>query len=101
MNDALPRLNAAIDYLKDSGQIHKQQDIADTLACRRLYPGDELSPGRAYVVDLPVGPVVKHLAPEGPDGLRCISENPRYPAYTVAVSDVRALYQVVALLRRF
>lgn len=35
--EALNRLNQAIDYLKDNGKVHRQQDIADALGMNKSY----------------------------------------------------------------
>lgn len=42
MDKALARLNQTIDYLKDNGKIHKQQDIADALGMGKARVSESL-----------------------------------------------------------
>lgn len=46
MDDYLHRLVQAIDYLKDKGQIHKQQDIADSLGMAKTHLSSALHGGK-------------------------------------------------------
>lgn len=39
-NEAYTRFRQAIDYLKDKGQVHKQQDIADAIGISKSYLSD-------------------------------------------------------------
>lgn len=48
MEEKLARLHQAIDYLKDKGQIHKQQDIADKLGKGKSYLSAVLSLSSKY-----------------------------------------------------
>ena len=48
MEEALRRLKESIAYLKSKGQIHKQQDIADTLEMAKGHLSDAVRGGRYF-----------------------------------------------------
>lgn len=67
----------------------------DTLACHKLERGDELRPGKIYVIDSKEGAVVKTYLSQTATSIRLHSENPTYKNFSIAKSDIIGIAEVV------
>ena len=50
MEDSLNRIHQAIEYLKDKGKVHKQQDIADSIGMAKTHLSVALKGGNYFTV---------------------------------------------------
>ena len=76
-------------------------ESGDILVCRRSLDRADPPLGRICVIDSRDGAAVKEIADASDEAVTLRSLNPDYPDYTVDVSDILAIAEVVAILRRF
>jgi len=66
----------------------------DIVICQKLVGAEEIKPGAVYVLfDKTDGVVVKRLQLEGQQ-VKVVSDNPKYPAYSITARSVTQLYRV-------
>jgi SOS-response transcriptional repressor LexA len=66
----------------------------DIVICQKLAGAEEIKPGAVYVLfDKTDGVVVKRLQLEGQQ-VKVVSDNPKYPPYTITARSVTQLYRV-------
>jgi SOS-response transcriptional repressor LexA len=66
----------------------------DIVICQKLAGAEEIKPGAVYVLfDKTDGVVVKRLQLEGQQ-VKVVSDNPKYPAYSITARSVTQLYRV-------
>lgn len=70
----------------------------DILACRWIHDDIDFKPSKVYVLDTPEGAVVKRIKREG-SKLNCLSDNPAFPAFEVAIDKSIKVAAVIGLVR--
>ncbi len=76
-------------------------ESGDILVCRRSLDRADPPLGRICVIDSRDGAAVKEIADASDEAVTLRSLNPDYPDYSVDVSDILAIAEVVAIVRRF
>ena len=70
----------------------------DELACRVVTDASFIQWGKVHVLDTDQGIVVKRIY-DDKDGLKCVSDNPKYLPFTVPKDQLRSVCLVVGLVR--
>ncbi len=74
----------------------------DTIACKRLYSIQDLQNGTVYVLDTAQGILVKEVQRKDAKAtcIECISSNTHYAPFSIDLSEVFGISEVVAILKR-
>lgn len=76
-------------------------ESGDILVCRRSLDRADPPLGRICVIDSRDGAAVKEIADASDEAVTLRSLNPDYPDYSVDVSDILAIAEVIAIVRKF
>lgn len=81
--------------------MHPTYQNGDLLGLRRITDVNFFQWGEAYVLDTNQGVLVKRVFPveTDPDSIQCVSDNPKFPPYTLCSSDIRSVNVIVGLVR--
>lgn len=93
---AFPKYDFTIRITGDS--MEPDYHSGDEVACLRVDEKRYLQWGRVHVLDTTQGVVVKRIYDDG-DKIRCKSNNPQYPDFSIPKDDIRSYNLVVGSLR--
>ncbi len=93
---AFPKYDFTIRVTGDS--MEPDYHSGDEVACLRVDEKRYLQWGRVHVLDTTQGVVVKRIYDDG-DRIRCKSNNPQYPDFSIPKDDIRSYNLVVGSLR--
>lgn len=71
----------------------------DSIACRKIYNTDELTPGRVYVISTQDGAVIKRFISSTRSSLRVSSDNPEFKSYNIDFDSIISIAEVVGSIR--
>ena len=72
----------------------------DILGCRKLKDQTFFQWGKIYVIDSTQGVLVKRIEESDEEGcITCVSDNPKYPPFSMPMADIRSLSIVVGVVR--
>lgn len=93
---AFPKYDFTIRITGDS--MEPDYHSGDEVACLRVDEKRYLQWGRVHVLDTTQGVVVKRIYDDG-DKIKCKSNNPKYPDFSIPKDDIRSYNLVVGSLR--
>lgn len=93
---AFPKYDFTIRITGDS--MEPDYHSGDEVACLRVDENRYLQWGRVHVLDTTQGVVIKRIYDDG-DKIRCKSNNPQYPDFSIPKDDIRSYNLVVGSLR--
>lgn len=93
---AFPKYDFTIRITGDS--MEPDYHSGDEVACLRVDENRYLQWGRVHVLDTTQGVVIKRIYDDG-NKIRCKSNNPQYPDFSIPKDDIRSYNLVVGSLR--
>lgn len=71
----------------------------DSVACRKIYNNNELTPGKVYVISTQDGAVIKRFVSSTRSSLRVSSDNPEFKSYNIDFDSIISIAEVVGSIR--